>query len=53
LLPVAGPIEQTVGGLAEPPTAAVAVMSLLILSAVAVALACYRVRRMEIRYTDD
>ena len=53
LLPVADPIEQTVGGLAEPPTAAVAVMSLLILSAVAVALACYRVRRMEIRYTDD
>ena len=53
LLPVAGPIEQTVGGLAEPPTATMAVLSLLILSAVAVALACYRVRRMEIRYTDD
>ena len=53
LLPVPGPIEQTFGGLAQPPTAATAVLSLLVLSAVAVALACYRVRRMEIRYTDD
>ena len=53
LLPIPGPIGQTLGGLAEPPTAATAVMSLLILSAVAVALAGYRVRRMEIRYTDD
>ncbi|MCY3838236.1 MAG: ABC transporter permease [Gammaproteobacteria bacterium] len=53
LLPVPGPIEQTFGGAAQPPAAATAVLSLLILSAVAVALACYRVRRMEIRYTDD
>ena len=53
LLPVPGPIEQTFGGMAQSPTAATAVLSLLVLSAVAVALACYRVRRMEIRYTDD
>ena len=53
LLPVPGPIEQTLGGLAEAPTGATAVLSLLILSAVAVGLACHRVRRMEIRYTDD
>lgn len=53
LLPVPVPMEQTFGGLAEIPTAATTVLSLLILSAVAVALACFRVRRMEIRYTED
>lgn len=51
LLPVP-PVGPTFGGL-EPPTAAAAVLSLLVLSTVAVALACLRVRRMEIRYTDD
>lgn len=53
LLPVPGPIEQTFGGLAETSTGATSVLSLLALSTVAVGLACYRVRRMEIRYTDD
>ncbi len=53
LLPVPGPIGQTFGGVTEPPTAATAVLSLLVLSVVAVALACLRVRRMEIRYTED
>lgn len=53
LLPVPGPIDQTFGGLAETPTPATAVLSLLVLSAVAVGLACYRVHRMEIQYTDD
>ena len=53
LLPVPGPVELAIGVPAELPSAATAVVSLLILSAVAVALACYRVRRMEIRYTDD
>ena len=53
LLPVPGPVDQTYGGLAAAPSAATAVASLLILSAVAVALACWRVRRMEIRYTED
>lgn len=51
LLPVP-PVGPTFGGL-EPPTAAAAVLSLLALSTVAVGLACFRVRRMEIRYTDD
>lgn len=53
LLPVPGPVEQTFGAVAQPPTAATAVLSLLVLSVAAVGLACYRVRRMEIRYTDD
>lgn len=53
LLPVPGPVAQTFGGVAEPPTAATAVLSLLVLSVVAVALACFRVRRMEIRYTEE
>lgn len=53
LLPAPGPVGQTFGGPAETPAAAAAVLSLLALSAVAVALACLRVRRMEIRYTDD
>lgn len=51
LLPVP-PVGPTFGGL-EPPTAAAAVSSLLVLSAVALGLACFRVRRMEIRYTED
>ena len=53
LLPVPGPVEQGIGVLVELPSPGESVVSLLILSAVAVALACYRVRRMEIRYTDD
>ena len=53
LLPFPGPVEQAFGGLAQAPTGTTAVLSLLVLSAVAVGLACYRVRRMEIRYTDD
>ena len=51
LLPVP-PVGPTFGG-SEPPTAAAAVLSLMVLSTVAVGLACFRVRRMEIRYTDD
>ena len=47
------PVPVGVGFWAELPSPGEAVASLLILSAVAVALACYRVRRMEIRYTDD
>lgn len=53
LLPVQGTAQQGIGFPVELPSVATAVVSLLILSAVAVALACYRVRRMEIRYTDD
>ncbi|MDE0420543.1 MAG: hypothetical protein OXK76_06600 [Gammaproteobacteria bacterium] len=53
LLPVPGPVEQAMGVPAELPSPGVAIMSLLILSAVAVVLACLRVRRMEIRYTED
>lgn len=54
LLPVPGALAQAFGGTAaELPSPGAAVASLLVLSAVAVALACYRVRRMEIRYTDD
>lgn len=53
LLPVPGPVVQGIGLSVELPSPGAAVGSLLILSAVAVALACYRVRRMEIRYTDD
>lgn len=52
LLPVP-PVGPTFGGLGEPPTAATAVLSLLVLSSLAVGLACLRVRRMEIRYTED
>lgn len=53
LLPVPGPVERAIGVPVEWGSATTAVASLLTLSAVAVALACYRVRRMEIRYTDD
>ena len=53
LLPVPGPVEQGIGVSVELPSPGESVVSLLILSAVAVALTCYRVRRMEIRYTDD
>ena len=53
LLPMPGPADLAMGVPAELPSAATAVGSLLILSAAAVALACYRVRQMEIRYTDD
>ena len=54
LLPVPSMPQGAVAVLAETaPSTATAVSSLLVLSAVAVALACWRVRRMEIRYTDD
>ncbi|MDE0660541.1 MAG: hypothetical protein OXI79_12930 [Gammaproteobacteria bacterium] len=53
LLPGPGPVELAMGVPAELPSPAAAVGSLLMLSAAAVALACFRVRRMEIRYTDD
>ena len=54
LLPVPSMPQGAVAVLAETtPSTATAVSSLLVLSAVAVGLACWRVRRMEIRYTDD